>query len=434
MSLMTHLWQSTLCAGVVALLAFALRRASARTRHTIWLVASVKFLVPLPLFFAAGTYVGAWLAWLALLPDPQWSAAFRWLEQPLVRWTVTSGGGITSGASLAPWGLPLGAIWLAGVIALALRQWKQWRAISSLARTATPLESGREAEALRRLASGSPLSRVPLLRCATRLEPGVLGVFRPKILWPSALSDRLQDPELEAVLSHELCHIERRDNLSALVQMLVETLFWFHPIVWWIGARMVAERERACDEAVVERGAAQQTYAEGILKVCRFCLRSPVASVASVGRGSLSERIERIMRHRCAPPISLPFRLLLAGIAVTAVSMPLAAGVVSGQQKDAEKPQRKGPGVTMPVLVTEAKPNYTPQAMKAKIQGSVWLEAVVLADGTVGDVKVTKSLDSKYGLDDEAVKSMKKWRFKPGLKDKKPVPVVIEAEMSFKLK
>jgi bla regulator protein blaR1 len=437
MSLMTHLWQSTLCVGVAALLAYALRRASARTRYSIWLFASLKFLIPLPLLFAAGTYVGSLLS---ALMDPRWSVAFRWLDQPLIRWSVTSGG--VEPASIAafdrPWVLALATVWLTGTLVLGTRRWWQWQRVSRLARAATPLDSAeREAAALRRLMSAAGRARVPLLRCAAQLEPGVLGVFRPSILWPAGLSERLQDDELDAILSHELHHIERQDNLSALVQMVVETLFWFHPAVWWIGARLLSERERACDEAVIERGAPQQTYAESILKVCGFCLRSPLASVAGVGGANLSDRIERIMRRPAPLSASWPVRLLLAAIVAAAAAMPLAAGVLSEQQKDTTsetKPYRLGPGITAPVLVKEVHPNYTPEAMKAKIQGSVMLEAVVLATGAVGDVTVTKSLDTVYGLDDQAIKAIKQWKFKPGTKDTKAVPVAVEVEMSFKLK
>jgi protein TonB len=89
---------------------------------------------------------------------------------------------------------------------------------------------------------------------------------------------------------------------------------------------------------------------------------------------------------------------------------------------------------TAPVLIREFKPNYTKEARDAKIEGLVEMNAVVLEDGTVGDVTVTRSLDQKYGLDDEAVKTLKKWRFNPGTKDGKPVAVTIFVEMSFTLR
>lgn len=92
---------------------------------------------------------------------------------------------------------------------------------------------------------------------------------------------------------------------------------------------------------------------------------------------------------------------------------------------------RPGGSVVAPKVIKEAKPTYTPEAMSARIQGSVLLEAVVNADGTVGEVRVKRSLDSKFGLDEQAVKALRKWRFAPGTKDGVAVPVLVEVEMTF---
>jgi periplasmic protein TonB len=89
---------------------------------------------------------------------------------------------------------------------------------------------------------------------------------------------------------------------------------------------------------------------------------------------------------------------------------------------------------TMPVLVKDVKPQYTREAREARIQGVVNLDAVVLKDGSVGEVTVTKSLDQKYGLDEQAIKALIQWQFKPGTKDGKPVDVRVSIEMSFTLK
>jgi TonB family protein len=89
-------------------------------------------------------------------------------------------------------------------------------------------------------------------------------------------------------------------------------------------------------------------------------------------------------------------------------------------------------GVKPPVLVREVKPKYTQSAMDRQVQGSVEVEAVVLSDGTVGDVTVKKSLDSE--LDEEAVKATKEWRFRPGTKDSKPADVLVNIELTFTLK
>jgi TonB family protein len=93
-----------------------------------------------------------------------------------------------------------------------------------------------------------------------------------------------------------------------------------------------------------------------------------------------------------------------------------------------------GNGVTSPELIREVKPTYTGEAMRAKIQGMVTMEAIVMPDGTVGQVRITRSLDDRFGLDQEAIRTVKLWRFKPGMRLGVPVPVLVEIEMQFTLR
>src|SRR5206468_10981065 len=96
---------------------------------------------------------------------------------------------------------------------------------------------------------------------ADLMEPAVLGIWRSVLLIPQDVFDRLTAAEQRAIVAHELCHVRRRDNLAAAVHMVVEAIFWFHPIVWWIERRLVDERERACDEAVIGAGIEPRAYA-----------------------------------------------------------------------------------------------------------------------------------------------------------------------------
>ena len=95
---------------------------------------------------------------------------------------------------------------------------------------------------------------------------------------------------------------------------------------------------------------------------------------------------------------------------------------------------RPGNGVVLPIVLQERKPQYTAEAMRAKVQGTVLLEAVVLPDGTVGPVEVVRSLDSTFGLDQEAVKAAKQWRFRPGTRFGEPVAVLVTIELTFTLR
>lgn len=91
------------------------------------------------------------------------------------------------------------------------------------------------------------------------------------------------------------------------------------------------------------------------------------------------------------------------------------------------------PGLVPPKLIKSVQPTYTSEAMRAKIQGEVWIEAIVQPNGIVGDLRVTQSLDSKFGLDEAAVEAAKKWQFIPGKIGGVPVPVLIQLVLEFKL-
>jgi TonB family protein len=112
---------------------------------------------------------------------------------------------------------------------------------------------------------------------------------------------------------------------------------------------------------------------------------------------------------------------------------PLVPGDAGGAAwPEATRVYKPGAGVSAPVVVKEVRPQYTPEAEEAKIQGVVTLECVVNTDGSIGDVQVTRSLDA--GLDQEAIKAVKQWRFEPGTKDGRPVPVRVALEMTFTLR
>jgi len=113
------------------------------------------------------------------------------------------------------------------------------------------------------------------------MEPGIFGIVRPVLLWPVRLTERLEDGHIEAILAHELLHVRRHDNLAAATHMVVEALFWFHPMVWWMESRMVEERERACDEAVIEQEPDRTSMREPS-DGCRFCLESPLVCVSGI--------------------------------------------------------------------------------------------------------------------------------------------------------
>ena len=160
------------------------------------------------------------------------------------------------------------------------------------------------------------------------MEPGVVGLWRPIILLPAGIEEHLTPAQLEAVLAHELCHVRRRDNLTAAMHMVVEAVFWFHPLVWWIGARLVHERERACDEEVLRTFGEPRVYAEGILNVCKRYVDARLACVSGVSGSDLKARIEAIMRDERGEALGAWRKLFLTTAGIAVVTAPIVMGSV----------------------------------------------------------------------------------------------------------
>jgi uncharacterized protein (TIGR03435 family) len=324
-TLFNHLWQSTLCVGVAALLACAFRNAGAHVRYGIWLAASLKFLVPFSLLAALGSHIG----WST--PERTVATVFtaaQAIAAPLsedapsqmVTYTSTPSGG------LGNWLL---AAWIAGAAALATRWLLRWNTARVVVKRATP----------------APLNAPFRVRSTPiRVQPGVFGIFRPTLLLPENIFESLPPAHLQALLAHEAAHVKRHDNLTAALHSLTECLFWFHPLVWWLGARLVAERERACDEAVVRVGHDRSDYARAILGVCRLYLGAPVVSASGASRGPLRTRIEAILNSPVSAPLGTARRCVLAAAATITLAVPIVLGLAN--------PARAEPAADSPAAST----------------------------------------------------------------------------------
>ena len=161
------------------------------------------------------------------------------------------------------------------------------------------------------------------------LEPGIVGIWRPVLLLPVGLESTLSADQLHAVVAHEMHHIRRRDNLTSALHMVVEVLCWFHPLVWWVGARLIDERERACDEHVLASGAEPDVYAEGILNVCKRYVELPVACVSGVTGSDLKKRINAILAGQVGLALSGARKAVLVLAAAAALAEPVVAGMLT---------------------------------------------------------------------------------------------------------
>ena len=156
----------------------------------------------------------------------------------------------------------------------------RWRRINAAVRAGSAVELGLP---------------VATIVCDGSVETGVFGIFRSVLILPKGLLERLTPAHLDAVIAHELCHLRHRDNFVAAIQMFVETVFWFHPLVWWIGKRMLDERERACDEEVVLTRC-QPRAADAMVCVSARLTVGIAAAVAGVTGADLKKRIGRSWR------------------------------------------------------------------------------------------------------------------------------------------
>ena len=322
-----HLWQSTLFVAAVALLTLAFRNNSARIRYWLWLIASIKFLIPFSLLVA----LGAQLEWRIAPPQtrPAFSYVVDQFSEPFTASIDSLQTSLPSTPSPSPIPIIVLVIWVSGLMTVGSYWLRRWLLVRAAVRASSPLHLELP---------------IPVCSSPTILEPGVFGIVRPVIVLPNGITDRLNQAQLEAILAHELCHVHRGDNLTASVHMLVETIFWFHPLLWWIGSRLVDEREQACDEEVLRLGSEPQVYAEGILRVCKFYLASLLPSLSGVSGSNLKQRIERIMTQGIAHRLDYGRKFLLATAAISAVAIPLVIGLInappSGAQEQQETPSK----------------------------------------------------------------------------------------------
>jgi uncharacterized protein (TIGR03435 family) len=335
--LLNHLWQSTVFAAAAALLTLLFRKNPARVRYALWLAASIKFLIPFSLFIAIGSSIDFGRQQAASIVQPA-VAIVEGFSQPFGSTSLET----QIPATVKPdrshlfW-MVVSTIWVGGCLAVLAFYLAKIRRMRAVDRKAELIKQGRAFEMLQRLEQIHGRRFLIKMKSSNSLmEPGVFGIFRPVLLIPSGMPDRLNDSELEAVIAHEIFHVRRRDNLVAAIHMFIEALFWFHPMVCWLGAKLVQERERACDEEVLLLGKDPQAYAEGILKVCEFCIESPLACIAGVTGADMKKRIQAIMCRHIGARMGWTKRLLLTGIGIGVLAIPIMIGLLNAPVMNAQ--------------------------------------------------------------------------------------------------
>ena len=203
-ALLNHLWQSTAVALAAWLLTRALRHNSARVRYAVWLLASIKFLLPFQLLAYAGSLLSR--------PRPSDGAhvytVIEEVTRPIRQAPIAVP--VLSSPASSPHSFSLlfaviATVWLCGFIVLLVRWISGFRTALHMARSAKELTSGREFNALLQAQTRANLhSRIPLLLSSAGLEPGIFGTLRPVLLWPARRSNRLGGSQIESIMAHEI--------------------------------------------------------------------------------------------------------------------------------------------------------------------------------------------------------------------------------------
>jgi uncharacterized protein (TIGR03435 family) len=296
----------------VWLLTRACRSKPASTRHALWLLASLKFLLPFDLLVNVCRGLAPAVPAVPTILGP----VFDTVTAPLQPGRVFVQTQFTGQPD--DMAVPLGSIfvvvWAVGTLAMGLRWLAGWLRLRRLVRGQ---RGGHERIRIKtvvdRIASRMKVSAPDVAVSAESVEPGIFGIIHPMLLWPRDLMNRLTEAEAEAVVAHELCHVRRRDNLTGAAHELVQALFWFHPLLPTVGRRLHREREQACDEEVLLSGHLRRTYAESIVKTCEFCTLAPQGALVGA-TGHLRDRIVAILGHEAPRRQSVRTPLLTAGV------------------------------------------------------------------------------------------------------------------------
>src|SRR5450631_4052553 len=317
-ALLHFLWQGTALAAIAAAAMALCRRPS--TRCAIGVGALVLMLLaPLVTFFVVPLgHSGA--------PDTAKSSPLAAAARPTARGRDAASGSTTAiTASKALPGFVEGWLveaWLLGVAFFSLRSAGGFLLLERERRKQSRVVEDRILEICYTLQDRIGLTRViSYCECKWLQAPAVIGWFRPVVFLPVSALTGLSESQLEAVIAHELAHIQRFDAFVNVFQVCVETLLFYHPAVWWLNKRIRAEREHCCDEVAVALCGDRVEYARA-LTLMEEWRSAPVFAMAA-NRGPLTERIVRVLGLKT-------LGAGMRGIGLTGSILCLAAALTAG--------------------------------------------------------------------------------------------------------
>lgn len=333
-TLIHALWQGFAVVLTVAILLHLLRRSQAALRYRIGLGGLL-----MQFFASVGTF-----GWYYEPQSAALSVSAFHPEKTVARlaiaavgessWLTSTQGFLATHLTQIVW------LWLIGVAVFGLRLIGGWAYVQRLRTTATLPVPPVLLETTARMALKLNVS-VNLQITARATGPLVVGVLKPVILWPVGLLAGLSMTEVEAVLAHELAHVRRHDYLVNVLQSVVEVLYFFHPALWWLSARVREEREHCCDDLALTLIGDSRTLARALTLVEEWQHsqeQTPALAMAFAGKRQLL--LQRVRRMLGIPTRPLVSNGSLAGLTLATMLL-LSVSVYALQRADQPKPARR---------------------------------------------------------------------------------------------
>ena len=216
-------------------------------------------------------------------------------------------------------------IWFAGFILMTLRLLRLMEGARYLRSHCRPLDDFRTGVLFEEIKEALKLSRhVSLLLSDTITSPLAMGLFWPTVLLPATLVTGLSSDQLRAILAHELAHIRRYDYLVNFIQLIVESIFYYNPAVWWLSHQIRIEREACCDALAVRIVGERVDYAEVLLHLAQKTRQVPSLAAAAQGfnlhdkhQGRLLDRVRRLLLPGYWPQLRLRWYSVALGLLIT---------------------------------------------------------------------------------------------------------------------
>lgn len=396
-TLIHFLWQGTLLALVFALAQRLLASSSARARYA----AAAAAMLAMPL---SGLATFLYLTPSAAAPSslPPAGAVAAALAPTL----HTARAFADSNRDYLPW---LAYAWMAGVLLLSLRMLGQWTILQRYRRIAIRPVEQQWQRSVHLLAERLRLRRpIRLYESAIADVPAVVGWFRPVILIPVSALTQLTPGQVEALLAHELAHILRHDYLINLLQTSVETLFFYHPAVWWVGRCMRQERENCCDDIAVQVCGDPVVYARALADLEQLRFQMPALAMAASG-GSLLKRIERLILPQ--PARTAPAALWLTACGLFAVTLVVWAAP-SLRVSARVLPFAAQAAQPAPKPTAQPAPKASPSPKPSSANGESFLDNLERAG--IKDLTVDQMVAFKiHGVTGDFIQSIRAEGFKP---------------------